>query len=67
MLDAQIQKKIFDYEKKEGKKIPNCPLKKNFFVWFGHKTREPFGFHEHVVIIQHKLMFSKKNVGTEMT
>ena len=45
---------------KKPTKIKNCPLEKNS-EWFGHKTGEPTGFHDNVVIIQRKLMFPKKS------
>ena len=35
---------------KKPTKIKNCPLEKNS-KWFGHKTGEPAGFHDNVVII----------------
>ena len=30
---------------------------KKFPEWFRHKTSEPIGFHDNVVVIQHKQMF----------
>ena len=36
-------------------------LQKKFPEWFGHKTSDLIGFHDNDVIIQHKMMFSKKN------
>ena len=52
---------IFNDEKTpKAYKNPKLSSNKTFPEWFGHETSEPIGFHDNVVIIQRKLIFSKK-------
>ena len=60
MLRPKSKNHIFVHKKsKKATNIQNCHLEK-IPEWFGHKTGEPTGFHDNVVIIQCKLMFPKK-------
>ena len=56
------KKQIFGDEKiQKAYKNPKLAFKTKFLEWFGHKTSEPIGFHDNIVIIQRKLFFSKRN------
>ena len=44
--------KAYKSQKWFSKKNPAC---------FGHKTTEPTGFHDNVVIVKYKQMFHQKN------
>ena len=53
---------IFGDEKiQKAYKNPKLASKTKFLEWFGHKTSEPIGFHDNIVIIQRKLLFPKKS------
>ena len=68
MFDAQIQKPDLLWFKKNYKSLQKSKTilwKKKNPEWFSHKTSEPLGCHDTVVIIQRKLMFKK--IGSEQT
>ena len=54
---SKSKNQIFDDENNQ-KSYKNQKLHiQNFFEWFGHKTSEPIGFHDNIVVIQRKLLF----------
>ena len=60
MSDAQIQKQDLGWWQNPKSLQKSKTVRQIFFLeWFGNKTSLPIGFHDTVVIIQRKLMFSK--------
>ena len=61
MSDAQIQKPdLWWWKNQKSLQKSKTVLQKKFPEWLGHKNSQPIGFYDSVVIIQRKLMFSKK-------
>ena len=62
MANAQIQKPdIWWWKNSKSLQKSKTALQKKILELFGHKTSEPIGFHDNIVIIQRKLLIPKKN------